>query len=589
MNLPLSQLKQYSSIFLKLLGSGVYLTYFLVAIAVFAEGVGLTIAIPFILEILGNGYDSTKLIKFYGYNLTILYKDAVIIIIILVIIKSLLIFVSQALVANYKSKLHYIFKKKISSSLANINYQYFQAKNRSHYVNVFFEQTNLAVGAFSHLVGVSAQIISVVIYLLFALFTSFYFGVAAMSIGFLLIILFRKLNGYIRKLSREGVKQNSKLASYFIQRLDGYKYLFATNQLAKFLKKEEMSIRKLTNMQRVSGYFSAFTRAIKEPLGFLLLFSLIIFFTYDIESNISHILVSVALFYKAYSVMMGLQNKWQTTMEIIGSVEVVDSEINDLSTNLYNSNNRTKAPKDFNIEFIDVGFTHINNPQPTLNNITFNLPHLATLAIVGPSGAGKSTLVDLITGLLEPTTGQILINGYDISTINMQEFRNSIGYVTQDSILFNDSIANNITMDLGAKSIDEHTLSKVTEAAKLAHINEFILTLDKGYCHEIGDKGTVLSGGQKQRLFLARELFRNPNLLILDEATSALDMVSEGFIIETLAALKGKITVIIIAHRISTIRHADRVLVISDGSIVQDDALDVLKNYGYVKDVLSLS
>ena len=177
------------------------------------------------------------------------------------------------------------------------------------------------------------------------------------------------------------------------------------------------------------------------------------------------------------------------------------------------------------------------------------------LGLIGPSGAGKTTIVDLLLRLLKPGHGSILLDGVDISGIDMKAWRTNVGYVSQDIFLFNESIADNIRFY--SSSISDNAIE---EAAKLANIHEFVMELPDKYQTVVGERGIRLSGGQRQRIALARVLARRPQILILDEATSALDNESEIKIQESIQKLKGKITILVIAHRLSTILNTDRLI-----------------------------
>lgn len=187
------------------------------------------------------------------------------------------------------------------------------------------------------------------------------------------------------------------------------------------------------------------------------------------------------------------------------------------------------------------------------------------LAIVGPSGAGKSTLVDLIPRFYDPTRGRILIDGIDLKMLKIKSLRDKIGIVTQETILFNDTVRNNI-----AYGLEDCPMEKIIEAAIAANAHDFIMQLPDGYDTVIGERGTKLSGGQRQRISIARALLKNPPILILDEATSNLDAESEILVQEAIERLMKNRTVFVIAHRLSTIRNADRIIVLENGRIVQE-------------------
>jgi len=187
-----------------------------------------------------------------------------------------------------------------------------------------------------------------------------------------------------------------------------------------------------------------------------------------------------------------------------------------------------------------------------------------SVAIVGSSGAGKSTLVDLIPRFHDVTGGELLIDGINIKEYSLESIRSQMGIVTQEAILFNDTIANNIALGM-----ERATAGQIEHAATIANANTFILQKEEGYQTNIGERGNKLSGGEKQRTTIARAVLKNPPILILDEATSSLDTESEKLVQDAINNLMSNRTSIVIAHRLSTVRHADEIIVLSKGRIVE--------------------
>ena len=216
------------------------------------------------------------------------------------------------------------------------------------------------------------------------------------------------------------------------------------------------------------------------------------------------------------------------------------------------------------ISFEGVSFRYPGGNKMILSGIDLEIPKGKTVAIVGASGAGKTTLVDLIPRFYDPESGVIKIDGTPIKNVRINELRNLIGNVNQESILFNDTIFNNI-----AFGVENATLEQVIEAAKIANAHEFIMEKEGGYQFVIGDRGVKLSGGQRQRISIARAILKNPPILILDEATASLDTESEKTVQEALDRLMSTRTTVAIAHRLSTIRNADEIIVLDEGKIVE--------------------
>ena len=231
------------------------------------------------------------------------------------------------------------------------------------------------------------------------------------------------------------------------------------------------------------------------------------------------------------------------------------------------------------ISFEDVSFCYEQGGKQVLKNIDLKISKGRNIAIVGASGAGKSTLVDLIPGFYDPTSGRITIDGINIKDVCIRDLRGLMGNVNQDPILFNDTIFNNI-----AFGVENATMEQVIAAAKIANAHDFIMEKENGYDTNIGDRGQLLSGGQRQRISIARAILQNPPILILDEATASLDTESERMVQEALDYLMSSRTTISIAHRLSTVKKADEIIVMNEGRIVERGTHDelLLKN-GYYK------
>jgi subfamily B ATP-binding cassette protein MsbA len=259
---------------------------------------------------------------------------------------------------------------------------------------------------------------------------------------------------------------------------------------------------------------------------------------------------------KAFSTAYNSMNKGLASIErveeIINSHEVIIEKVNAVSVSDF---------KDC-IEFKNVSFKY--EEEWVINNLNLTIKKGQTVALVGPSGSGKSTLTDLIPRFYDPSEGAILIDGIDIRDYKILDLRGLMGIVTQESILFNDSIANNI-------SFAKQNISKqqIEDAAKIANAHNFITETENSYETNIGDRGNKLSGGQKQRLSIARAVNTNPDILILDEATSALDTGSERLVQDALSNIMLNRTTIVVAHRLSTIKNADLIVVLEKGKIVQ--------------------
>ena len=242
----------------------------------------------------------------------------------------------------------------------------------------------------------------------------------------------------------------------------------------------------------------------------------------------------------------------------------------------------SKGSFDSEIEYKNVSFKYVD--QSVLSDVSFKVKRGQSVAIVGQSGAGKSTLVDLLPRFYDVTKGEILVDGIDIRKIKLKDLRSLFGIVTQEAILFNDTVYNNIAFGLDSVGEEE-----VVAAAKIANAHSFIENLEHGYETNIGDRGNKLSGGERQRLTIARAILKNPPILILDEATSSLDSESEKLVQQALIQLMQNRTSLIIAHRLSTIQHADEIIVLDNGEIKErGNHISLINRNGLYKKLVDL-
>lgn len=270
----------------------------------------------------------------------------------------------------------------------------------------------------------------------------------------------------------------------------------------------------------------------------------------------------IALFSQILSPAKALTTAWYSLRKGFASLGRIDHILNAADT--VAEQPAAIAIQSFNqkIEYKNVSFKY--EEQYVLKNINLTIEKGKTIAIVGPSGAGKSTLADLLPRFYDCSEGEILIDGHNVKELTLNSLRGLTGIVSQETVLFNDSIANNILLGKPGANAQQ-----IADAAKVANAHEFIEKLDSGYQSNIGDRGGKLSGGQRQRLSIARAVLKNPPILILDEATSSLDTESERLVQEALAALIQNHTSIVIAHRLSTIQNADEIIVLNDGEIAE--------------------
>ncbi|THI90485.1 MAG: lipid A export permease/ATP-binding protein MsbA [Nitrospira sp. CG24A] len=279
--------------------------------------------------------------------------------------------------------------------------------------------------------------------------------------------------------------------------------------------------------------------------------------------------------FMAYTPIRKLSGSNNQIQQALAAAERV-FDVLDLKTEQDADQGRLELPRIAqSVTFDDVTFHYENQSVPALNDINLTIRAGEMVALVGSSGSGKTTLVNLIPRFYEPTAGRILVDGIDIQSYTIRSLRSQIGMVSQDVVLFDDSIRNNI-----AFGREDATDEDIIQAARAAYAHDFVERLPQGYHTIVGEKGVKLSGGERQRLAIARAILRDPPLLILDEATSALDTESERVVQLALANLMKNRTTVVIAHRLSTIQQADRIMVLARGSIVEVGTHDELLRRG---------
>ena len=601
---PVRDIPHYLGVFQTYLGARMYLVFALILIAALAEGVGILMLLP-LLQRLEGAEDipvaanaqlpagakeiasaNTGIGGFLQEILSSLgLADSTVAVLLIItvafIAKGLITFGALGFDAYLRGKLLRELRGRLFDHYSRMSYSYYASHNTGHFTNLINEQVNRALHAFRSLMVLGAQLVSSSIYLALAFVVAWRFGLMALAIGITLLHLFRRLNAFVREQSRRTAHETGYLAKLLIQTLTAFKYLTSTAKIAPLRSTIQASIDRLTTYQIRTGMASGFTQAIREPIAVVFIMIIVLVQLVYLHQPLAPILVSILLFYRSLNAILGVQGNWQIVLEYIGSLEMVRDEFTAQIHNQEPDGNQFVPCLSQGICLTNVHFSYDPKLGEVLSDISVCIPARTSVALVGESGAGKSTLVDLVTLLLKPQQGQVAIDGIPGDRIHLNSWRQQIGYISQETVIFDDTIANNICLWQGDIVSNQLLFENIQVAARQAHIAHFIETLPDGYHTLVGDRGLRLSGGQRQRLFIARELFRKPNLLILDEATSALDSESEYAIQQSIDALKGHITVVIIAHRLSTIRNVDQVYVFDQGRLVEQGGYEELRDSQY--------
>ena len=258
----------------------------------------------------------------------------------------------------------------------------------------------------------------------------------------------------------------------------------------------------------------------------------------------------------------------------------------DKSSIAFSSNSNVEVKLDDAIALKGVSFSYSERNSEALQNVTLEIKKGSFVAVVGRTGSGKTTLVDLMLGLLEPSSGQFLVDEVKIDQSSAPSWRRQVGYVPQQIFLSDDTLASNIALGISQNLID---LEKVKRAASIAQVEEFLDQLPDGFNTLIGERGVRLSGGQRQRVGIARAIYSSPSILILDEATSSLDSITERAVMDAIEQLRGDMTIIVVAHRLSTVMSSEEIYVFDSGSLVDHGSYkDLVKNSDLFQELASM-
>ena len=574
----------YLGVYRHFIGRRLYLVFALTAAAAITEGFGITLILPLIdaADAGDGGLDDGSIavrtlyaiLSFLGISGSVV--GILLFIGIIFIGKGVIKFLDGGYSSFLRAQLMREIKGKMFNAYREMDYYYYAHNNTGHFINVINGQVNNFLRTFDTFTRFLKMIIISISYLSIAFLIAWNFALMAIGVGILLLFLFKKLNKFVQELSRLTASEESILSKFLVQTIQSFKYLASTNQM-QYLKGGVMgSITRLSKYMFKQGAASAFTEAIREPVSVIFLLFVIIIQVMVFNAPIAPIFVALLLFHRGMQHMIGIQDDWQRTMEKIGSLEMVVDEFEKLEIHKEKSGDVEIGVFSNEIRFDKVFFKYDDKEHHVLKDVNLTIPVNNMIAFVGESGAGKSTLIDMLTLLLRPKKGEIHIDGVNSLDIDLQSWRSQIGYVSQETVVFDDSMANNICLWKGDYKNDDDVRRRVHEAANRAYAHEFITDLNDEYETIVGDRGVRLSGGQRQRLFIARELYKDPNLLILDEATSSLDTDSEQFIQKSIDSLKGSMTVVIIAHRLSTIKNSDLIYVVEKGKIIESGSYEEL-------------
>lgn len=490
----------------------------------------------------------------------------------LYVIRGFLIFAQSYLMKSAAMKLVRGMRNKLYNHILHLPVSYFNRESSGVIISRIMYDVKELNGLVS---GVFKTLIVEVPTVIFLLGIAFY---RSWDLTFVSIILLPFVAYSSRKLGKRlkgRTKQVQRKVSLLTHKIGE---AILGNRVIKIFNREDVMEKKFTNENQ--KFYREVLRAVRiKEFAVVIIdlvtgagIALVLWYGFHMIANenitpgeFGTIVVAILL---VFSPLKKIGDAYTTLQEIKASIERIDT----LFSVKHEEPGEIKIERfDRSIKFEDVSFTYPGISTPVLQGLNLEVVQGEIIAIVGKSGVGKSTLIDLIPKFNKATSGKITIDGKDVNDLEIHSLRNLIGIVSQDIVLFNDTVRENIVFGK-----ENATDEDIKEAAVLAYADEFVKDLPEKYETIIGERGLMLSGGQRQRIAIARAILKNPPILILDEATSSLDSVSEALVQKALEKLMANRTTIVVAHRLSTIKNADRIVVIANGKIVDIGTHDKL-------------
>ena len=565
---------------------------FLSVIVGLLDGLGLTMFLPLLQLVSESGTVDPDSLGKLGFLLDFFEQMGIPINLVSILCLMMVFFFGKGLMLYfsgiYKVNVQQWFIKKLRIDLVKglnrLSYKFFVKTDFGRIQNTLTGEIGKISGAFTEYFTSFQYGILVIIYMVFAFFIDAQFAILVSLGGGLTNFLYKNLYRNTKEASRKLTGENNVFQNLIIQNVGNFKYLKATGASGNYTKRLIDSTTRIERSNRKIGKLDALLNAAREPILISVVVTVIIIQITYFDSDLGPIIVSLILFYRALGYLVHLQIRWNKFLGLSGSMENMTAFGKELKKNREKKGNVSFKEPIQSIELSNVFFNY--GESSILKDISFRINNKETIALVGESGSGKTTLVNIIAGLLSIDKGEFQINRHHTKNININDLQSRIGYITQDPVIFDDSLFNNISF--WAEKSDEN-LKRFWKAVKKAALFDFVNSLPEKEDEPLGHGGINLSGGQKQRISIARELYKDVEVLILDEATSALDSETERAIQRNIDNLRGDYIIIIIAHRIATIKNADKIVIMKDGKISEIDSYHkLIENSAYFKKMVEL-
>ncbi len=529
-----------------------------------AEGVGIGMFIPLLDSLAPGNFSSNVLLGSLLSSLPVQHRATYVVLFMMLLMtgKGILMYAYDVLGASITSKTAHVIRSRVFWRILSIDHAVLDHTESGRLINLLGTETWRASDAVSLAITIMINLCAIAVFGCMLLLLSWKLTLVVAAGIVLISVLLQLFNGRAHQLGRRCIEENAVLGEQMIDGLEGVKVIQSFGMEGARKRMFDAISGKVRTL-----YFrlDMINRAVNPISEVLYLSVLLAAFMIGLKSyySVSSMLVFILVLYRLQPRISSLSASRLALVTLTSAVEDVMRFVTAPQTDHFAGPDIEGPQRE--VTFHNVSFRYNEEREHALTHISFRIPHGCTTAVVGGSGAGKSTLISLLCGFRSPTAGEIRVDGVPLSEIGRGNWLRKIGFAGQESYVFNGTVRENI-----ACGCPDARDEDVAQAAVSADADSFIRVLPQGFETKIGNGGAPLSGGQRQRLALARAFLRNPKILIFDEATSALDSLTEGRIQQALGVMQRDRTIIVISHRLSTIKHADHIVVLESGRVAME-------------------